>query len=471
MKTNPIHFLCLTTVLAVTAGCAPGPSGNVAVEGTLAGATSATLTLSHRWGVSSRRVVEANNPGIGDLDSLTLRVRSVSGGPFRDEFVLAAVVEDPKQTEPDGAGTQVRYDGDDPDWVKRRLGTLALLSLPVGAGSAGKSATRTVASESRQAAGSAWLSRLEDSDQVIPWSINEGDGRCRTLSPSWSFVAPPAGQTRDCFDLGTLSAMVLAHMAKAVTEGLDDGPLPSLVTAARHDLFIVPALSQINSTGGPGFGFIYAAELRIGERGGPSLARVYVPVSINFGTGTAAAGPTLEAVVAPLGDGTWSSIGIGRVTLAIHSRAMDTGLARAIRSVIVDRLERAAITPLEVDGAEVPWGQAIGKLIADIAPPLANTQPGASNLDVIALPANRSARGEETIPTHLLSLPRVSTRISTGGPLRGFAPNSPARAQAVATGNGSMRITTPLDPPGRIRRVTTLSPMQAGDPYELRILR
>lgn len=476
MNTRLIQSLCLTALLALTAGCAGGPSGSVTVEGTLTGtnagsaaAAPTTLSLTHLYGASLRRVAEAPDPRIDNLTSMTLRIRSLTGGPFRDTFVLATVVTDPDPTE--STGKNIRHDGDNPDWVRRRLGKLALLDLPVGDGSAGKSATRPLASGSPQSMGPAWLVRLEGGDPAIPWTIDEGDARCRAIAPSASFVAPPAGQTRDCFDLRTLAGMVLAHVAKAVTEGLDDGPLPSVVTATRHDLFIVPSLDSSSGSGGTGFGFIYAAELRAGERAGEPQATVYVPIDVHFRPAVSPAQPGLEAVFAPLGAAPWSPIGIGRVTVAHGDRGIGAGLAREIRSIVVETLERAAIPPIAVDGAEVPAGQAIGRMIEAAAPQSAAARPYSSNLDVVALPAQRASAADALVSTRVLSLPRASTRISTGGALRAFTTNKPAGPQAVAAGNGTVSVTTPLDPPGQIRRVTTLSPMQAGDPYELRILR
>jgi len=472
MKTISIQMFCLTTLVTLTAGCAGHPSGSVTVEGALAGsatAAPATLTLTHHYGASLRRVAEAPDPRIDELTSLTLRVRSLSGGPFRDTFVLATMVNDPEPTE--SSGQKIRFDGDNPDWARRRMGQLALLSLPVGEGGAGKTATRTFAPGSPRSAGSAWLLRLESGDRVIPWTIDQGDGRCRVISPSSSFVAPTTGQSRDCFDLRTLAGMVLAHMAKTVTEALDDGPLPSLVTATRHDLFVVPSMESSGSAGGSGFGFIYAAELRIGERGGQTQATVRVSVAIRFRPAVPPAGTDLEAVIAPLGTDPWSPVDVGRVTLAIRNRVVGTGLAREIRSLIVENLKSAAIPPIPIDGAEVPAEQAIGRMIAAVAPKTAGARPSTSNLDVVALPALRAATADITVPTRVLSLPRVSTRIATGGAVRAFAQNRQARPQAIAAGNGTVSVTTPLDPPGRIRRVTTLPPMQSADPYELRILR
>lgn len=468
MTTRPIRGFCIATLVALTVGCAGGPSGSVTVEGALAGtnagsatATPATLRLAHHLGASLRRVAEAPDPRIDDLQSMALKVTSVSGGPFRDNFVLAAVVEDSNPSE--GAGAPFRYLGDDPDWVRRHQGKLALVSLSVGAGKAGQSATRTLASGPSQRAGAAWLVRLENNDPVIPWIIDEGDARCQAVSPSSSFVAPPMGQSRDCFDLGTLAGMVLAHVAKAVTEGLDDGPLPTLVAATRHELFIVPSLDQTNTLGGPGFGFIYSAELRIGERGGQTQATVHVPIGVHFR-------PDLAMVFEPLGAAPRSPLTAGRVTLAYQERGAGDGVAREIRALIVEILERTALPPITVDGKDVPAEQAIGRMVGAVAPQPATARPASSNLDVVALPVDRSSM-EAPVPTLVLSLPRVSTSISTGGALNAWRAAPSARPQATARGDGSVTVTTPLDPPGRIRRVTSLSPARTGDPYELRILR
>ncbi len=469
MTITPIRCFCVATLMALTAGCAEGPSGSVTVEGALAGmdagstpATPATLRLTHHLGASLRRVAEAPDPSIEDLQSMTLRVASVSGGPFRDDFVLAAVVTESDAS--DSAGAPFRYLGDDPDWVRRREGNLTLVSLSVGAGGkAGQSATRTFASGPSQRAGAAWLVRLESSDPVIPWTIDEGDARCQAVSPSSSFVAPPMGQTRDCLDLGTLAGMVLAHVAKAVTEGLDDGPLPTLVTATRHELFIVPSLDQANALGGPGFGFIYSAELRIGEHGGRAQATVHVPIGVHFR-------PDVAVVLEPLGAAPLSPITVGRVTLAYQDRGAGERVAREIRALIVEILERTALPPIAVDGKDVPAEQAIGQIIGAVAPQPATASAASSNIDVVALPVDRSPM-EAPVRTLVLSLRRVSTAISTGGALNASRADPSARPQATATRDGSVTVTTPLDPPGRIRRVTTLSPVRTGDPYELRILR
>ncbi len=487
MKIVRVRRFCLIVLVALTAGCAARPGGGgVTVEGALAGtragsasASPSTLTLSHRNGASLPRVSETPDPRIDDLTSMTLRVTSLAGGPFQDEFVLATMVASPAGTKitetesagSENAGTDGRYDGDDPDWVRRRRGELAVLRLPVGDGSAGKTATRTFAAAKGRRAGSAWLMRLEGTDPVIPWTIDAGDGRCRAVSPSVTLVVAPAGQSRDCFDLETLAGMVLAHMAKAVTEGLDDGPLPALVTAAGHELSIVPALDAPGSAGGAGFGLIYAAALRIGEHASKAKATVLIPVTVHFRPASSPAGPDLEAVIAPLGSAPWSAIDASRVTLAHADGGVDAGLAREIRAVIVDSLERAALPPLNVDGAEVPAEQAIGRMVAAMAAQPATSPPSFARLGVVALPARRSGATEPIVPTRVLSLPKVSTHLSTGGAFGASGPNQTARPKTVAKSNGTVSVTTPLDPPGRIRRLTTLAPMRTGEPYELRILR
>lgn len=486
MKIVPIRnflfkTLVFSTLAAMFAGCAQGPSGSITVEGTLTGmgaqsaaATPSTLRLTQHQGASMQRVVETPDPRIEDLNAMTLRVDTVNGGPFRDEFVLATIVNAADQSAHSGIATH--YEGSDPAWVQRREGELALLRLPVGDGRSGQSATRTFPSGSRQRAGATWLMRLQGNDPVVPWSIEGGDPRCVSISPSASFVAPPMGQTRDCFDLRTLTGMVLAHVAKTVTEALDDGPLPTVVTATRHDLFMVPSLDRANATGGPGFGLIYAAKLRIGEHGGPAQATILVPVTIHLrpavtpGGAPMPPGGAIEAVFVPLSTAPQSSIGLGRVTIADQGRGIGSGLAREIRAIIVEHLETATISPITVDGGKLPAGQAIGRMIGAMAPQSAGANPLPPNLDVVALPVQRSAT-EDTVPTRLLTIPRVSTTIATGRATNVAGSDQPARPTATTRGDGTVTVTSPLDPPGRIRRVTTLSPMQTGEPYELRLLR
>ncbi len=470
--------LALTILAGLSAGCVERPGGRIAVEGTLAGtdarsaaAPPVTLRLTHQYGTTLGRVAEASDPGIDVLQSMSLKVATETGGPFADEFVLAAIVGESDRA--GGGAAAVRYDGDDPDWVRRRHGQLALLRLPAGAAAAGRNATRTLAPGNQGRAGAAWLVRLETGDPVIPWTIDDGDARCRVIATSSSFVAPPLGRSRDCLDLRSLAGMVLAHVAKTVTEALDDGPLPAMVAPTRHDLFAVPSLNEAAVAGGAGFGFIYSAGLRIGEGGNATEAVLHVPVAIHVRPAAASGGApaALEAVFTPLGAAPPSRIGVGRVTVAYRDGRIGPGLAGEIRSLVVEALGRATLPPLMIDGQQIPAGQAIGRMMAAMAPATGSAStPYPQNIDVVALPVNRAAM-DALVPTLLLSLQRVSTTIASGRATGPVGSSQPARPTAAARADGSVTVTSPLDPPGSIRRITTLSPVQAGEPYELRLSR
>jgi hypothetical protein len=108
--------------------------------------------------------------------------------------------------------------------------------------------------------GATVLARIEDDDPVLPWT--DASGACAGLARLnlAATLRPLAVRGVDCFDMQSLSSMILNQIALTVADAAKDND----ARVIEHRLAIVPHIATPTGSGAPalpGFGFVYQADL------------------------------------------------------------------------------------------------------------------------------------------------------------------------------------------------------------------
>ena len=392
----PSELLILIGSVFFIAGCAPiqvlPPS--IVVEGRISGQDGAhqpqpdtVISLSHDGTPGARTSYRRSIP-IQDVKAASLTVTASTGLPFEEEWHLLHLSRAGQR--PGAEPVFTDFTGD-PGWIRSHKGNLAWLTLRKNDIALPSSNFSNFPAVSLRSGGALILSRVEDDDAVLPW-ISTVCNAAATL-PLAATLRPlaPAG-LGDCFDMQSLSSLLLNQIAIAVTEAA----LTQNARALSHTLAIVPHIATPGTAGAParpGVGFIYNTTLEPLVFGGGTgsftgTLDLSVPITWVFGRmpGNNSVVTALDPITAPV-FGTVLANG-PRITVTAVQGSLSANFAEQLRSGVL-----AAITaaPIPAGPAGIPINAFLDLLL--VLTVLNGNSSLPADFSVLALPADRTVAG------------------------------------------------------------------------------
>lgn len=437
-RTNGAWIRPLIPVLTafIMAGCGLTvlPS-SITIEGQLTGTDgtgtpvpATVLTVARDSVGTSPRIEYRASGGLQRLQGVGISVVQSTGLPEAEEFFILSMS---RLGFPPGSNiSPLNEITGAQGWMRGHLGDMVVLPLRKDDVSLPSNSFTEFQPSQLRPAGAVWLARIEDNAPVIPWRISVTDANCSIVPMAQSMIAPPPGQTQDCFDFETLSSMFLTTLAVGVTEAVANVDIPaSTVSASNHQLHIIPHLRS--NVGDPGFGFVYSVNITVSAVGLPVAgATVHVPISMHFRSDGG-------LIVDPM-TGLNDPANPARVTVTYGDGPLDGVVANMIHTQIIEALGEIMLPPVTFgtvtlpDGTIVPLStsaeNAFELLINQVS---GRSSTADANFAVIALP-EQSATINGTITNIALSIPAITRTVAM--PIPGIV------AGATADGTGTVRV-------------------------------
>ncbi|MCC5859910.1 MAG: hypothetical protein JJT90_17265 [Ectothiorhodospiraceae bacterium] len=479
----PLCLLKVPSLLAslmILAACAGGitlqdqsitvAGSHEGTDGTFQPVAPVVSTVTHVPGEQLPRVHYSRH-GMQNVQTVRLEATESTGLPLEEEFVFLSISRPAEQ--PGSAVTPILERTDVPGWIRAHIGDLAVLRIRKDDISLPQSDFSQFSAAALRPLGANWLARVEDDDRFLPWRRNVDETACFPIPMQQTFVRPPDGQGEDCFDMETLTAMLLSQFAAAVSEGVVDADIPLIgLSATQHRMYVVPHL-QAGFADAPGFGFIYAVDVGVTLGVGIAQATVYAPVSIHFRRNPPGPMPDFEIGIDPLGapppNAPW--LNIPRITVMYEQGPINEVVAGQIRGVVVNALEEFTPPLIQAGGIETDLEEALNFIFAVTMPRSSTSRPPVDH-NVIALPEQR-VTVDGTISPLAMSIPMVTVT-------EGVNPLAPASPDPETNLTGTLTVTTDasgfvtlnrvLDPLGQLSRVIRLAPITTHNRFALYML-
>lgn len=413
----------------------------------------AVADLRHGTPGGPRTVYRRDLP-VQHIESARLAATASTGLPFAEEWHLLQLSREGQRP---GADPVLAEHTGDRGWVRSHTGDLTWVTLRKNDLSLPSDQFDAFPPVSLRPAGALVLTRVEDDDPVLPWTAT--DCAATTQMPL-SATLRPVGTADgvDCFDLESLSSLLLDQLAVVVSHAARERS----ARARTHALSVVPFVPTPGGPSGPdapGIGFVYRTTLEpvAGDSGLAPFTgtlTLSVPITLVFTRLNGVVRTTLDPIGTAL-PGAPVLVNAARVTVTAVDGSISDAFAGSLLAGVTAAVQTTA---LPTGPAGIPMLGFLDLLFGLTV--LGGNVP--ADFSVVALPADRTVAGAPD--TTALRMGEIASSTRTVDPGR---PGGRGARRVFVGGDGRVRISENLNREGTRVRDSTLPLVQEALPFDL----